>query len=81
MMVDLPQIYRSEGMEEIWSGKPAWGHVDDQKITRERSPEKAPVNIKDVYWRPQESGSTTMLNILLNILWRAEGERIESGSI
>ena len=37
-----------------------------------RSPEGAPKNIKDVYWRPQESDSDTMLNKLLNILWRTE---------
>ena len=29
-------------------------------------------NVKDIYWKPQESGSDTMLNILLNILWGAE---------
>jgi hypothetical protein len=29
MMADLPQICRSEGVEEIWGGKPAWRRVDD----------------------------------------------------
>jgi hypothetical protein len=33
-----------------------------------RSPEGMQGNFKEVYWRPQESGSDTMLNIL----WRAE---------
>ena len=42
------------------------------KTTEKRSLEGAPKNVKDVYWRPQESGFDTMLNILLNILWRAE---------
>ena len=42
------------------------------KTTEKRSPEGAPKNVKDIYWRSQESGSDTMLNILLNILWRAE---------
>ena len=42
------------------------------KTTEKRSLEGAPKNVKDVYWRPQESGSDTMLNIFLNILWRAE---------
>jgi hypothetical protein len=38
--------------------------------------EVMPRNVKDVYWWPQESGFDTMLNILLNILWRVgEGER------
>jgi hypothetical protein len=42
------------------------------------SVEGAPENVKDFYWRPQESGSDTMLNILLNILSRVEeGERRE----
>ena len=48
------------------------------KTNEKRLPEGAPENIKDVYCRPQESGSDTMLNILLNILWRVEeGEREE----
>jgi hypothetical protein len=29
MTADLPQICRFEGVEGIWSGKPAWGRVDD----------------------------------------------------
>jgi hypothetical protein len=29
MTADLPQICRSEGVEEIWSGKPTWGCIDD----------------------------------------------------
>jgi hypothetical protein len=42
------------------------------------SPEGAPKNVEDFYWRPQESGFDTMLNILLNILLRVEeGEREE----
>ena len=68
MTVDLPQICRSERVEGIWSGKPAWGRADERKTTEKRLPEKAVKNVKDVYWRPQESGSDTMLNILLNIL-------------
>ena len=60
MMSILPQICRSEGVEGIWSGKPAWGRVDNKKKTIEkRSLEGAPKNVKDVYWRPQESGSDT----------------------
>jgi hypothetical protein len=35
---------------------------------KRRSPRGAPRNVKDVYWRPQESGSNTMLNIL----WRVK---------
>ena len=42
------------------------------KTNEKRLPEGAPKNVKDVYWKPQESGSDTMLNILLNILQRAE---------
>ena len=42
------------------------------KTTEKRLPKRAPKNVQDVYWRPQESGSDTMLNILLNILWRVE---------
>ena len=42
------------------------------KTTGKRSSEGAPKNVKDIYWRPQESGFDTMLNILLNILWRAK---------
>ena len=79
MTADLPQIYRSEGVEGIWSGKPAWGACRRLKTTKKRSLEGAPKNVKDVYWRLQESGSDTMLNILLNILWRAEErERTET---
>ena len=49
------------------------------KTTKKRSLKGAPKNVKDVYWRPQESGFDTMLNILLNILLRAEErEREES---
>jgi uncharacterized protein (UPF0335 family) len=29
-------------------------------------------NVKDVFWEATKSGSDTMLNILLNILWRLE---------
>jgi hypothetical protein len=32
MMADLPQICSSEGVEESWSGKPAWRCVDDWKL-------------------------------------------------
>ena len=38
------------------------------KTIEKRSLEGASKNVKDVYWRPQESGSDTILNILLNIL-------------
>jgi hypothetical protein len=34
MTADLPQICRSEGVEEIWSRKPAWGRVDDWKLPK-----------------------------------------------
>ena len=44
------------------------------KTNRKRWLEGAPKNVKDVYCRPQEIGSDTMLNIL----WRAEeGKREE----
>jgi hypothetical protein len=32
LTADLLHIYRSEGVEEIWSEKPAWGRVDDRKL-------------------------------------------------
>jgi hypothetical protein len=42
-----------------------------------KSPEGASENVKDVYWRPQEGGSDTMLNILWSgrMKYRKEKER------
>jgi hypothetical protein len=74
MVVNLPQICRSvpckhdsriafpdwccdECVEEIFNG-------DVQTIGKEKSSERAPGNVFDVYWRPQESDSDIMLNIL-----------------
>jgi hypothetical protein len=74
MAANLPQICRSvprkhdsgivfldwccnEGVEKIFSG-------DKRTIGKERSLEGASGNVFDVYWRPQESDSDTMLNIL-----------------
>jgi hypothetical protein len=44
----------------------AWQRANDRKR------DGAPRNINVIYWRLQESGSDIILNILLNILWRAE---------
>jgi hypothetical protein len=34
MTTNLPQICRFERVEEIWSRKLAWGHVDDCKLSK-----------------------------------------------
>jgi hypothetical protein len=38
MTADLPQICIFEGVEEIWSGKLAWGCVDDWKLPERGGP-------------------------------------------
>jgi hypothetical protein len=47
--------------------------------TTRRSPVRAPKNVIDVYWRPQESGSDTMLNILY--IERKNKRERKSGSV
>ena len=56
-------------MEEFFNEWPLGGM---QMSGKGRLPKGAPRNVKDVYWRSQESDFDTMLNILLNILLRAE---------
>jgi hypothetical protein len=61
-------------VEKILSGKLLGGVWTTEKV---RSTERMPKNVLNVYLkylRPQENNYGTLLNILLNILWRAEGE-------
>jgi hypothetical protein len=48
--------------ERVFEWMTAWWCANNRKR------EGAPRNVKVIYWRLQESGSDTMLNILLNIL-------------
>jgi hypothetical protein len=53
---------------------------DQQEMGGRRREQRAPKNVIDVYWRPQKSGSDTMLNILY-IERKNEREKRESGNI
>jgi hypothetical protein len=61
----FPDWCYDEGVEEIFNG-------DAQTIGKERSLERALGNVFDVYWKPQESGS----DIMLNILWSGRRREI-----
>jgi hypothetical protein len=61
MTANLPQIYKFEEVEMILRGKPLGSMQTTGKV---RLPERMSKNVKDIYWRPHEGSSDTMLNIL-----------------
>ena len=78
MIADLPQICRFEGVEEIWSKKPAWGAQMTENYWKEEVAGGSTEKCQRRLLEATKNGYDTILNILLNILQRVEeGQREE----